>query len=96
MKFPAPVAQQGSLGHRLSERVLVYSFNTKSEVWWQQAGRSIAMLPVGVYRLPWESIQRLAAMIERTMQMSVTIADSSLFVATEQGEVEVELLKLSE
>ena len=91
-----PAANRLRKASRLSERVLVYSFNTKSEIWWQQTGGSVASLAVDVYRFPWASIQRLAAMIERTMQMSVTISDSSLFVAAEQGEIEVALLKLSD
>ena len=91
-----PAAVRLRKASRLSERVLVYSFNTKSEVWWQQTESSVARLSVDVYRFPWESIQRLATMITRTMQMSVTISDSSLFVAAERGEIEVALLKLSD
>jgi len=76
--------------------VLVYSFNTKSDIWWQQTSSALAGLPVDVCRIPWESVQRLAAMVERTMQMSVTISDGSAFIAAEGGEVEISPLRLSE
>lgn len=74
---------------RLGGRVLVYTFNSKSETWWAQTAGEIAGLPIDVYRFSWELVQKLTSLAERTMQMSVTISDGSMYVATRLGEIEV-------
>jgi len=73
----------------LSADVKVYSFNTKSDVWWEQSQDKFSCLSVSVYRFQWQDIQSLAKLVERTMDMSVTISDSSAHVAAELGECEV-------
>ncbi len=72
-----------------SEAVKVYSFNTKSDVWWSQGEPKFSRLDASVYRFPWESIEALAALVERTMDLSVTITGDSAYVAGNKGEVEV-------
>ena len=47
------------------------------------------MLPVSVYKFEWEEIQALAELVQRTMDMSVSITGDSAYVATELGECEV-------
>ncbi|HEY5733797.1 MAG TPA: YaeQ family protein [Gammaproteobacteria bacterium] len=74
---------------RLSPAVKVYSFNSKSDVWWNQGRAKFSELTVSVFRFQWESIQALAALVQRTMDLSITIADDSAYVATESGECEV-------
>jgi uncharacterized protein YaeQ len=84
-----PTADRLRKASRLSERVKVYSFNTKSDVWWSKTCTEISNLEINTYKLPWDQIQRLANLVERTMQMSVTVSDGSLFVATDRGEIDV-------
>jgi uncharacterized protein YaeQ len=81
---------------RLSPVVKVYSFNSKSDVWWELSREKFARLNVSVFRFQWESIQSLAALLQRTMNLSVTITGDSAYVATESGECEVswELLQV--
>ena len=74
---------------RITKRVCVYSFNTKSDTWWQLGERDLAGLKVEVYQFPWISIQALAGLLERTMDMSVTVTGSSAYIATGAGECEV-------
>jgi uncharacterized protein YaeQ len=74
---------------RLSRAVRVYSFNSRSDVWWEQGRAKFNQLPVSVYRFPWESIQALAALVQRTMELSVTISGDSAYVAAAAGECEV-------
>jgi len=74
---------------RMASKVTVYSFNSKSEVWWSQEQNSFTGLDASVYQFQWESIQVLAALVERTMNLSVTISDDSAYIATELGECEV-------
>ena len=76
--------------------VKVYTFNTKSSVWWEQLNLQRARLPVAVFRFDWAAIAALAALVERTMNMSVTIADDSAYIATARGECEVGWVTLNE
>ncbi|MFA3790101.1 YaeQ family protein [Aliiglaciecola sp. SL4] len=74
---------------RLASEVLVYSFNTKSDVWWQQSAAKFKQLNAKFYRFHWQHICQLSELIERTMDMTVTISDQSAFIATNLGECEV-------
>ena len=74
---------------RLASTVKVYSFNTKSDVWWDQGQTKFNQLNASFYRLEWESIQTLATMVQRTMDFSVTITGDSAYIASESGECEI-------
>ena len=74
---------------RLTRDVKVYSFNSKSPVWWEQSKDGFSKLNASLYQFEWESVQVLAALVERTMSFSVTITDDSAYVATELGECEI-------
>lgn len=80
---------------RLAERVLVYSFNSKSDVWWQQGRAKFSMLKAEYYRFDCLQIEQFSEMLSRTMDISVTITGESAFIATAQGEVEVGWQQLS-
>ena len=80
---------------RLSKTVKVYSFNSKSSVWWHQAKDRLSVLRASFFQFDWESIKLLAGMVNRTMDFSITITGTSSFVATEVGECEVECTKLN-
>ena len=73
----------------LAPAVKLYCFNSKSDVWWDQAKGKINQLKASVYRFEWQDIQALAALVQRTMDISVTITGDSAYVATELGEYEV-------
>ncbi|RVU86292.1 YaeQ family protein [Leucothrix sargassi] len=73
-----------------AKEVKVYSFNTKSDVWWAQGeSKFTGIKNSSYYRFSWESISALAALVERTMDLSVTITGDSAYVAAAGGEVEV-------
>jgi uncharacterized protein YaeQ len=74
---------------RLSLAVKVYSFNSKSDTWWSQGQAELKDLPVSVFQFQWRSIQALAALVKRTMALSVTITGDTAYVATESGDCEV-------
>mgnify|MGYP000061665701 CR=1 FL=1 len=81
---------------RLAKKVMVYSFNSKSDVWWMQIQNKIKPLAASVFRFEWEEIEALAAMVQRTMDMSVSITGDSAYIATESGECEVAWVTLQE
>ncbi|MFT5611690.1 MAG: hypothetical protein ACI9LU_002195 [Polaribacter sp.] len=84
---PAPERVKKS-SHK-ADQVRVYSFNSKSDVWWQQGCNKFALYDVSMYRLAHDKISELATMLERTMDMSVTITGESAYVTTGLGELEV-------
>lgn len=84
-----PAADRIKKATRLAETVRVYSFNSKSDVWWNQERRKFAELRAQVFRFPWEAAQAMAALVQRTMDFSVTIAGETAYLATENGNCEV-------
>lgn len=74
---------------RQSQATKVYCFNSKSDTWWQQSQAKMSKLKVSVYQFQWETIQTVAALLERTMDFSVTITGDSAYIATEAGEQEI-------
>ncbi|MEP1740761.1 MAG: YaeQ family protein [Kangiellaceae bacterium] len=74
---------------RKANQVLVYSFNTKSDVWWEQSRQKFNQLPAKFYSIDWQGIQTIVSQIGRTTAMSVLITGESAFVTTESGECEV-------
>ena len=74
---------------RLADEVKVYSFNSKSDVWWNQSEEKFKRYDVSFYKFNWENIQSLASLVQRTMDISVSITGDSAYVAAESGECEV-------
>lgn len=73
-----------------SKEVKVYSFNSKSDVWWSKGQSDFSKLKVSFYRFPWESIQALALLVERTMDLSITITDNSALIVSDSGSCDVD------
>lgn len=74
---------------RQAKQTKVYSFNIKSDVWWEQGKAKFQKLNAEYYRMDKQQINNLAKMVERTMDISVTISEQSAYVATAKGECEV-------
>lgn len=74
---------------RQAKQVRVYSFNTKSDVWWEQSKSKFSMLKAEIIRLNHTDIEALTELLTRTMDLSVTITGQSAYVAGDHGEVEV-------
>ncbi|MGF1697048.1 YaeQ family protein [Vibrio kyushuensis] len=79
---------------RLSKKVKVYSFNTKSNVWWNQNQDKIGMLDADITRFDAEGVEGLTKLIERGMELSVMITGNSIFVDSQKGSQEVEFFEL--
>lgn len=85
-----PAADRIKKATRLAQTVKVYSFNSKSNAWWAQARAQFNKLAVAVYQFEWEEIVALAALVQRTMDLSFTITGDSAYMAAESGECELE------
>ncbi|WP_178861902.1 YaeQ family protein [Thiomicrorhabdus cannonii] len=84
-----PAFERMKKATRKAKQTKVYSFNTKSDVWWEQGKAQFGQLAADVCRFNWNEIQTFAAMLERTMDFSVTISGNSAYIATAKGECEV-------
>ena len=80
---------------RQAKTVKVYSFNSKSDTWWSQGKADYSALNAEYVQLPWEQVQALASRVNKTMAWSVTVSENSLYVATEDGEVELTCTRLT-
>ena len=89
-----PAVDRVKKATRFAQAVKVYSFNSKSDVWWDQGREKFEELRASVFRFQCESIQSLAALQQRTMNLSVTITGESAYIATESGECEVSWVPL--
>lgn len=81
-------------GH-VAHAVKVYSFNTKSDVWWDQDANKFNQLNAEFFRFEWAGILTLAKLVERTMDFSVTITGNSAYIATQLGECEISWQELN-
>ena len=72
----------------------MYTFNTKSNVWWKQSQKDFAKINAQVYQFDFEQIEKLASLVERSMSFSITISDSILYIAADLGSCEVNLTTL--
>ncbi|MFC1236501.1 YaeQ family protein [Vibrio sp. F74] len=79
---------------RLARKVRVYSFNTKSDVWWKQNASKLNLLKAEVYKFDAEGIETLATYVKRTMDFSIMLSGNTVFVSTENGDCEIEWREL--
>lgn len=84
-----PAVDRIKKASHLSQQVKVYCFNTKADVWWQQNEKAYSAIKVSAFQFQWQEIKSLAALVERTMELSVTITGDSAFIASKPGECEV-------
>lgn len=80
---------------RLAKKVVVYSFNSKSNVWWTQSESKMRTTTAEFYQFDDNDIAKLAGLIERTMEWSVTITDNSAYITSEKGECDLHWRKLN-
>ena len=78
----------------LANKVSVYSFNSKSDVWWKQLVNKAQKLNISVFQFDWEEIKELTSFVQRTMDVSISITGESAYIATETGESEVNWTQL--
>jgi uncharacterized protein YaeQ len=89
-----PAVERIKKATRLAPAVRVYSFNAKSDIWWEQVRTRYNELPASVFQFQWNDVQALAALVERTMELSVTITGDSAYVGAAAGACEVPWMPL--
>jgi uncharacterized protein YaeQ len=89
-----PSAERIKKATRAAKQVVVYCFNSKASTWWNLEASKLDSDKLAVFQLPWLEVKALAALVERTMDISVTLSGDSIYVATAQGEQEITLTAL--
>jgi len=73
-----------------SKKVTVYSFSTATSVWWPSvAGQLARAKNLIVWQIPADQAQQLAALVERSMILQLTLQDGSLWVGSGDKSVEI-------
>ena len=81
---------------RVSPAVKVYTFNSKSDVWWTQTQEKFSKLKASCYQFQWGDIQAITTLVKRTMDLSITIADDTVYISTKDGDYAVSWLTLQD
>jgi uncharacterized protein YaeQ len=89
-----PAFERIKKASRLAKIVSIYSFNRKSDTWWQQEQSFFNKLAINVNQFNWPQVQDLAKLVERTMEFSITISENTFFVSSAKDNVEVSCIKL--
>ena len=81
---------------RLAPTVKAYSFNSKSNTWWEQTKSKVqAFKNVQFYQFDWQQMQQLATFAERTMDWSLSISGDSLYITANDQECELTIKTLA-
>jgi len=91
-----PAFERIKKASHIATQLKIYCFNGKADVWWKQNEAQFAGLDISVFQFAWGEIQTLAALVERTMDLSLTITGDSAYIASGQGECEVSWSVLQE
>lgn len=91
-----PIFDRVKKSCRLSKHSIVYSFNSKSDVWWKQSEEQFKTLPLRVIQFQWNDIQKLSEQLIRTMNFSVSITGNTAYIALSDTQVEVSWRVLQE
>lgn len=84
-----PAVERIKKATRQSPEVKVYCFNSKAGVWYTQNREQLAQLDAAIYRFAWSEVQAFAALLERTMDLTLTLSGESAYINTGQGDCEV-------
>lgn len=84
-----PAFERLKKASRLAKRTLVYSFNSKSEVWWKQSQPLLQNLKIEIRRFYWPEIQQVSAQVARTVDWTITLSGESIYVATQDTQFEI-------
>jgi uncharacterized protein YaeQ len=74
-----------------ARRVSVYTFGKSSDTWWKLNGSAISALPrIQVWQFPWSEIVEAANLLDRTVQLNVSIVGGLLYLDNGNDSTSVE------
>ncbi len=81
---------------RKADVVKVYSFNSKSDTWWEQNKGKFLLHNAEIIRFDHDQVTYLTTLLERTVDWSLTITGQSAYIAGQKGEAEITWQTLQE
>ena len=73
----------------------MYTFGKSSDTWWKINGEAIGALPrMDVWQLAWPEIQAAAELLERTVQLNLSIVGGVIYLDNGSKSCSVEPLAL--
>ncbi|ELP5727729.1 YaeQ family protein [Vibrio vulnificus] len=85
-----PDADRIKKAARQAKQVSIYSFNSKSAVWWEKNKGKYQQLKASVFQFSPEAIEQLAEKLQRGSSLSVMISGNSLFIDGENFHQQVD------
>ena len=86
---PEPPRLRKACGRARS--VSVYIFSKSSDTWWKINGEAVSALPhLDAWQFSWPEIVALAALLDRTVQLSVSIVGGMIYVDNGKDSVSLE------
>ena len=79
---------------RLAKETLIYTFNSKSDVWWKQSQAQLSTLPISVMQFEWDAIKQLSERASRTMDITLNITGQSMYVVIDDEPLELNWVQL--
>lgn len=78
-----------------SKEVLVYAFGKSAATWWKLNGGAISTLPrLGVWQFPWEQVEATAALLDRTVNLNVSIVGGVIYLDNGSASTSLEPTRL--
>ncbi len=79
-----------------AEQVWIYSYGGRAaDVWWEgMAGKASRFDHLNIMSVPVEALAELAALCQRSMQLTATVQDGTLWLSSEQGSASLTPLRL--
>ena len=84
-----PIVDRVKKATRQSPETKVYSFNSKAGVWWTQNKDELVKYKASIYKFNWPEVQQFAKLLERTMDMSMSVSGETVYINAKQGDCEV-------
>ena len=86
---PEPVRLRKACGR--ARLVSAYAFGKSTDTWWKLNGEAIAALPhLRAWQFDWSETCAIAALLDRTMQLSVSIVGGCVYVDNGSGSASLE------
>ncbi len=74
-----------------ADKVVIISYGRAADIWWNENRNKFTRLNnLTVLRLPTETTQALAKLVNRTMQLQCTIQEGQMMITSADGVVEIE------
>jgi uncharacterized protein YaeQ len=74
-----------------ARQVSVYAFAKSTPTWWRLQGEAISALPhLQVWSLDWSAVQSASQLLDRRMQLNVSIVGGTLYLDNGSGSVSLE------